>query len=150
MKKLFFPDVKKSNPTIYGYTEPYSEYKGYIKIGYTDRTVSERMKEHYPTRGPNNIERYKVLLDKSAMRDDGTCFSDHDVRKILIKSKFKHVGGEWIQCKVSDINSAIIAIKKRENLDISHYANVFEVFKLVMFTEKVSVSLDETSFVMLK
>jgi hypothetical protein len=119
MKKLFFPDVKKSNPTIYGYTEPYGEYKGYIKIGYTDRTVSERMKEHYPTRGPNNIERYKVLLDKSAMRDDGTCFSDHDVRKILIKSKFKHVGGEWIQCNVRDINSAIIAIKKRENLDIS-------------------------------
>ena len=34
------------------------------------------MKEHYPTLGPKGIERYKVLLEESSMRNDGTSFID--------------------------------------------------------------------------
>ena len=52
MSKEFFPPKPEVNPTIYGYTELSSEYEGLIKVGYTERTTSERMKEHYPTKGP--------------------------------------------------------------------------------------------------
>ena len=69
--------------------------KDLIKIGYTARSLDERMKEHYPTRGPNNIKRYKVLLLESSMRNDGSYFIDKDVHKILKKmvTKIKEVNG---------------------------------------------------------
>ena len=62
--KIFQPRPKKS-PKIYGYTELSPEYDGLIKIGYTEREVKDRMKEHYPTLGPKGIERYKVNLTDS-------------------------------------------------------------------------------------
>ena len=62
MKKDFFPQKPDNNPKIYAYTENTPEYKDLIKIGYTARSLDERMKEHYPTKGPNNIKRYEVLL----------------------------------------------------------------------------------------
>ena len=52
----FFPTSKEKYPTIYAYTENNSEYKDYLKIGYTTRSVEERMAEHYPTKGPANIQ----------------------------------------------------------------------------------------------
>ena len=56
MKKDFFPEKPDNNPKIYAYTENTPEYKDLIKIGYTARSLDERMKEHYPTKGPNNIK----------------------------------------------------------------------------------------------
>ena len=68
MKKDFFPEKPDNNPKIYAYTENTPEYKDLIKIGYTARSLDERMKEHYPTKGPKNIKRYEVLLLESSMR----------------------------------------------------------------------------------
>ena len=73
--KIFQPRPNKS-PKIYGYTELSPEYDGLIKIGYTEREVKDRMKEHYPTLGPKGIERYKVLIEESSMRNDSTSFID--------------------------------------------------------------------------
>ena len=108
MKKDFFPEKPDNNPKIYAYTENTPEYKDLIKIGYTARSLDERMKEHYPTKGPNNIKRYEVLLLESSMRNDGSYFLDKDVHKILIQNGYKNVGGEWFNCKVNDVKSAII------------------------------------------
>ena len=62
MSQDFFPSRSNNSPKIYGYTELSHEYKGLIKVGYTERDVKERMKEHYPTSGPEGITRYEVLV----------------------------------------------------------------------------------------
>ena len=70
MKTFFLIDKKP--PVIYGYTEPGSQYKGLIKVGYTERELKKRMKEHYPTKGPDGIQRFEILFEESSMRSDGT------------------------------------------------------------------------------
>ena len=60
--QYFFPSKPDNHPKIYAFTEYSPEYQTLIRIGYTKRSLDERMKEHYPTKGPNNIKRYKVLL----------------------------------------------------------------------------------------
>ena len=69
----FFPTRSNRSPKIYAYTEPHPEYKGLIKIGYTSRELEVRMREHYPTAGPDGITRYEILFEQSSMREDGTC-----------------------------------------------------------------------------
>ena len=120
--KIFQPRPKKS-PKIYGYTELSPEYDGLIKIGYTEREVKDRMKEHYPTLGPKGIERYKVLIEESSMRNDGTSFIDKNVHKILENAGFKNVGGEWFKCSCEDVKAAIIAAKNKTNIDLGRFNN---------------------------
>ena len=112
----FFPKRSDKNPKIYGYIDLSSENKNFIKIGYTERTVQERMKEHYPTLTPGT--KYKVVLEESAMRSDGTSFKDHDVHKMLKSIGKKNITGEWYDCTINEVKAAIIAIKKREFLDV--------------------------------
>ncbi len=85
MSQGFFPSRSNNSPKIYGYTELSEKYGGLIKVGYTERSVDERMKEHFPTAGPEGIKRYEVLVEESSMRNDGTFFKDHLVHKILQK-----------------------------------------------------------------
>ena len=66
MKKDFFPVKPDNNPKIYAYTENTPEYKDLIKIGYTARSLDERMKEHYPTIIPNQLE----YFERFEMHDD--------------------------------------------------------------------------------
>ena len=120
--KIFQPRPNKS-PKIYGYTELSPEYDGLIKIGYTEREVKDRMKEHYPTLGPKGIERYRVLIEESSMRNDGTSFIDKNVHKILENAGFKNVGGEWFKCSCEDVKAAIIAAKNKTNIDLGRFNN---------------------------
>ena len=117
MRKYFFPSKPDNHPKIYAFTEYSPEYQTLIRIGYTARSLDERMKEHYPTKGPNNIKRYKVLLLESSMRNDGSYFIDKDVHKILEKNGYQNKGGEWFNCKVNDVKSAIVSLKERVEFD---------------------------------
>lgn len=119
----FFPRVSEVNPIIYGYTELSIEYEGLIKVGYTERTVSERMKEHYPTKGPSSIKKYKVLLDESSMRNDGTHFKDYEVHKILKQRGFESVGGEWFRVGVDELKSIILSLKEGTTLELTRTKN---------------------------
>ena len=70
-----FPSRPELYPKIYAYTENKPEYKNLIKIGYTTRSVEERMKEHFPTKGPKNIKKYKMYsseVNKYIMIRDAT------------------------------------------------------------------------------
>lgn len=73
-------------PTIYCYCLPgVTDHDGYIKVGYTDRVdVDKRIREQLHTAALN----CKVLLKESAMRSDGTCFTDKDVHRILRRKGF--------------------------------------------------------------
>ena len=117
-KNNFFPEKKEINPTIYAYTENNPQMDGLIKVGYTERTVEKRMKDHYPTKGPKGIQRYDIILEMHAMRSDGTFFKDYEVHKVLTDAGIERVGGEWFRCSLDEVKSAVIAVKERKSLDV--------------------------------
>ena len=57
-KKEFFPQRPNSNPIIYAYSD--TRFPSMLKVGYTERPIEERMKEHYPTLTPT--QSWKVEL----------------------------------------------------------------------------------------
>lgn len=116
----FFPNRPECTPKIYGYTEPTESYNGLIKVGYTERDVLTRMKEHYPTAGPDGIERFDVLFEESSMREDGTFFKDYEVHKILERKGIERCGSnnEWFRCSVEVLKAAVIAARERKSLEI--------------------------------
>ena len=103
------------NPTIYAYEIPSNEYRGLLKIGYTNSDAKTRVAQQFPTKGPDGVDRYRIVFEESAMRNDGSCFTDHDVHRYLKRKGIKGVGGEWFRCTVSDVKAAIIAIKAGTN-----------------------------------
>ena len=105
------PDVV---PTIYGYILPdLKDHDGYIKIGYTDRKDTEtRIREQLHTAAIN----FKILFKESAMRADGTCFTDKDIHRLLKHKGFSQLNegtdkNEWFKCTLSDALTAIEEIR---------------------------------------
>ena len=96
-------------PTIYGYILPdVKDHDGYIKIGYTDRDVETRIKEQLHAAAI----KFKVLFKESAMRPDGTCFTDKDVHKLLRRKGVKQFNegedtNEWFACSREEALTAI-------------------------------------------
>ena len=96
-------------PTIYGYVLPdVKDHDGYIKIGYTDRDVEMRIKEQLHAAAI----KFKVLFKESAMRPDGTCFTDKDVHKLLRRKGVKQFNegedtNEWFACSREEALTAI-------------------------------------------
>ena len=119
----FFPKRPNNSPKIYAYTENKPEFSGLIKIGYTTRSVDERMKEHYPTKGPSGISRYELVYVESSMKNDGGFFKDNEVHRILKLNGIKNVGGEWFRCTVDQLKSSIISLKNDALLDLNRTQN---------------------------
>ena len=82
------------------------------------------MREHYPTAGPDGIERFKVLFEESSMRDDGTYFKDHEVHAILESGGIERSGSnnEWFRCSVEELKAADCR-KERQSIDIERTLN---------------------------
>jgi len=109
--KEFFPARPSSRPMIYAYEDLNPQYKGLLKVGYTERDVEKRVAQQYPTKRPDGMKPYRIVFQESAMRNDGSCFTDHDVHALLRKRKIQAVGGEWFRCTVNDLKAAMVAIK---------------------------------------
>ncbi|HPJ13547.1 MAG TPA: GIY-YIG nuclease family protein [Spirochaetota bacterium] len=110
-KKQFFPPRPVTNPTIYAYElVDVATHKGLLKIGYTDRDAQTRIKEQLQTA---NI-RYKIVFEESAMKRDGSSFTDHDVHRQLRKNGFANPDGEWFKCSLNDLRRAIWEVKTGE------------------------------------
>mgnify|MGYP002524627211 FL=1 len=101
----------EANPQIYAYEESNPEYKGLLKIGYTILDVENRVAQQYPTKRPDGKLPYRIVFSDSAMRNDGSCFTDHDIHKLLKKRGIEAVGGEWFRCSVNDLKSVMLQIK---------------------------------------
>lgn len=107
------------NPIIYAYSDIH--YPGLLKVGYTERTIEERMREHYPTLTPGE-KPYTVEYIESAMDVNGAVFKDHEVHRMLETSGFHAVTSklntgdkdrksEWFRCSVDDVKKAVFAVK---------------------------------------
>lgn len=113
MEHNFFPQRPKVTPTIYAYRLIGVEsHKGYLKVGYTDRTAKERIDEQLHTSKVN----YEIVLVESAMANDGSCFTDKDVHKLLERNGLRRLNpldrtDEWFKCSVHDVMAAILSLR---------------------------------------
>jgi hypothetical protein len=116
MAKEFFPSRPKVNPRIYAYEDTNPQYKGLLKVGFTTQDVKSRVAQQYQILKPGKPP-YRIVLDESAMRSDGTTFSDHDVHRMLKYNGIRNPGGEWFECTIEQLKSAINAVRTGQ-LDI--------------------------------
>ncbi|GHT24225.1 type III restriction endonuclease [Bacteroidia bacterium] len=108
MNKQFFPPRPAANPTIYAYELlGVSSHDGLLKIGYTDRDAQTRVAEQLKT----SAVTYKIVLEQSAMRNDGSAFTDHEIHRYLRQQGVANPDGEWFKCTVKDVRAAIVAVK---------------------------------------
>ena len=110
MSKGFFPQRPDSKPTIYAYEDTNPQYKGLLKIGYTIVNVQARVAQQYPTARPGKLP-YRIVFEESAMRNDGTIFTDREVHSYLKSKKIRNPKGEWYECSAIEVKAAIIAIR---------------------------------------
>jgi len=86
MSQKFFPEKSGVTPTIYAYELPNdSSRKGQLKVGFTNRSALARVTEQVgATRAAFNL-----VLEESAMRNDGSAFTDFDVHRYLKNKAIK-------------------------------------------------------------
>ncbi len=106
----FFPPRPESRPTIYAYEDTNPQYAGLLKVGYTTVNVQSRVAQQYPTKRPGKPP-CRVVLEESAMRGDGSVFTDHDVHRWLRGQGVSNPDGEWFACPVKQVKAAVIALR---------------------------------------
>lgn len=127
MNNELFPSRGDFFPQIYAYEDSNPNHKGLLKIGYTTRKNAEdRIKEQFPVLVPEE-KPYKIVFIESAMRDDGTVFTDKkDIHPFLRNRGFDNPNGEWFRCSVEDLKAAYFSVY----LGIDNYQNRTQTFKL--------------------
>ena len=103
IKEILVPKPE-ARPRIYAYSIDDAAHKGLLKIGQTTRDAKQRVSEQLKTA---RIKNYRIELDEPAEREDGSTFTDHQVRAALIKKKFANPDGEWMRCTVKDIKAVL-------------------------------------------
>jgi hypothetical protein len=109
MNKDFFPPRPESNPMIYAYEDTNPQCNGLLKVGYTAVSVKSRVAQQYSTVRPGTP--YRIVLEESAMRNDGTVFMDREVHRYLNMVGIKRIDGEWFRCTVDQVKAAVIAVR---------------------------------------
>src|SRR6266481_6144465 len=94
----------EARPRIYAYSINDKAHEGLLKVGQTTRDVKQRVAEQLKTA---SIKNYKIEIDESAERHDGTIFSDHEVRAALVKKGFENAELEWMHCTVEDVKTVL-------------------------------------------
>ena len=120
MEHNYFPQRPTVTPTIYAYRLiGVDSHRGYLKVGYTDRTAKERIDEQLHT----SKVQYEIVLVESAMTNDGSCFTDKDVHKVLERKGCRRLNpldrtDEWFRCTVADVMAAILSLRTgTDNVD---------------------------------
>jgi hypothetical protein len=108
----------EARPRIYAYSITDEAHKGLLKVGQTTRVVKMRIAEQVKTAA---IKNYKIELDESAERDNGTIFSDHDVRAALVKKKFENTELEWMHCSVQDLKTVLTELRSGQQFTGTHH-----------------------------
>ncbi len=107
----------EARPRIYAYSIDDKAHKGLLKVGQTTRDVKQRVAEQLKTA---NIKNYTIELDVDAERDDGSVFSDHDVRDVLIRKGFENVELEWMSCTLKDLKTVLTELRTGQRFTGTH------------------------------
>ena len=109
----FFPQRPDVHPQVYAYRDIYVEHAGLLKVGFTQHDVERRVAQQFPVIQPGEGKPYEIVFSESAMRSDGTSFSDHDLHRRLRANGIQNVGGEWFRCSVDDVRNAWLEVRDR-------------------------------------
>jgi len=72
----------EAQPRIYAYSIADKEHDGLLKVGQTTRDVKQRVAEQLKTAA---IKNYRIEVNELALREDGSSFSDYEVRAALAR-----------------------------------------------------------------
>jgi hypothetical protein len=108
----------EARPRIYAYSIADEAHQGQLKVGQTTRDVKQRVAEQLKTAA---IQNYTIELDEPAERDDGTVFSDHEVRGALVNKGFTKTQLEWVRCTVQDVKSVLVELRTGQRFTGSHH-----------------------------
>ena len=105
-------------PRIYAYSIDDEAHKGLLKVGQTTRDVKQRVAEQVKTAA---IKNFKIEMDEPATRDDGTFFTDHEVRAELVKKGFENIDLEWMRCSVANVKTVLTELRKGQHFTGTHH-----------------------------
>ena len=105
-------------PRIYAYSIADSAHKGLLKVGQTTRDVKRRVAEQLKTAA---IKNYKIELDEYATREDGSIFTDYEVRAALVKKGCENDQLEWMRCTVTQVKTVLTELRTGQRFDGTHH-----------------------------
>ena len=108
----------EARPRIYAYAIADAAHQGQLKVGQTTRNVKQRVAEQLKTAA---IQNFTIALDESAERDDGSIFTDHEVRAALVKKGFENTTLEWVRCTVADVATVLAELRTGQRLGGTHH-----------------------------
>src|SRR3954447_10631391 len=87
-----------ARPRIYAYSIDDEAHEGLLKVGQTTGDVKKRIEQQTKTAAIQ----FTIELDEAAESDEGSIFTDHEVRARLRAKGFTNPMLEWMQCSVAD------------------------------------------------
>jgi hypothetical protein len=108
----------EARPRIYAYSIADEAHKGLLKVGQTTRDVKRRVAEQLRTAAITN---FQIELDEPAERDDGTIFTDHDVRAALIRRGIENTSLEWMRCTLADVHTVLTELRTGLRFSGTHH-----------------------------
>ena len=108
----------ETRPRIYAYSINDPAHKSLLKVGQTTRDVKQRIAEQLKTAA---IKNFRIELDEPAERDDGSLFTDHQVRAALVRKGFEKVELEWMRCSVAEVRTVLTELRTGKPLTGTHH-----------------------------
>lgn len=108
----------EARPHIYAYSIADAAHNGLLKVGQTTRDVKQRVAEQLKTAA---IKNYKIELDEHAERNDGTIFTDHQVRAALERKGFENAELEWVRCTLDDVKTVLAELRTGQRFTGTHH-----------------------------
>ena len=107
-----------ARPRIYAYSIADEAHEGLLKVGQTTRDVKRRVAEQLRTAAITN---FRIELDEPAERDDGTIFTDHDVRAALTRKGIANTSLEWMRCTLADVHTVLTELRTGLRFSGTHH-----------------------------
>jgi len=112
------PPKPLARPRIYAYSIDDKAHEGMLKVGQTIGSVKKRVANQLRTAA---IKNYRIEIKSDAVREDGTVFSDHEVRARLVQKGFLNPILEWMSCSVNDVKAVITELQTGQKLSGTRY-----------------------------
>ncbi len=107
----------EARPRIYAYSIADEAHKGLLKVGQTTRGMKQRVAEQVKTAA---IKNFTIELDEAAERDDGTTFTDHEVRAALARRGCENTELEWMRCTLKDVKTVLAELRTGQRFAGAH------------------------------
>ena len=116
--EIFTPKPDALPPRIYAYSIDDTAHYGLLKVGQTTRDVKRRIAEQVKTAA---IKNHRIEIDERAEREDGSIFTDYDVRAALVRKGFENVELEWMRCTTADVQTVLTELRIGQRFIGTHH-----------------------------